>query len=70
MIAAVESDVRFSFSSFDLGTCSLLDVFYTSPLDLSVLTALENDPHRDIACPADVPSYPVSVGKGGGERGI
>ncbi|KAI4586962.1 hypothetical protein MJG53_004749 [Ovis ammon polii x Ovis aries] len=61
VIATVESDIHFSFSSFDLGTCCLLDMFYISPLALSALIALESYPHGDIACPTDVPSEFVSM---------
>lgn len=68
MIATVESDIHFSFSSFDLGTCCLLDMFYISPLALSALIALESYPHGDIACPTDVPSEFVSMKGGGGWR--
>lgn len=62
----IESDIQSGCSYFDLGCCSILDVFYTSLLILIVLTASEGCLHCDIICPADVLSEPMSVWRVGG----
>lgn len=55
VIAPTKSDIQFGFCYFNLDNRSVLDIFYTSPLALSVLTALENYPHCDIFCPSLLP---------------